>query len=87
MAKGRYSPDGLISRQTELQLHDSRLIVAIPSQGGVRIPDEDENGNILASRSQICSMYKYDITRISSSFPSFGLLYRFPLAIRKPHGY
>jgi len=42
MAKGHYSPEGLISRQAAL--HDSRLIVAIPSQEGVRIPDEDEGG-------------------------------------------
>lgn len=36
MAKGRYSPDGLISRQAVLELHDPRLIVAIPSQGAGR---------------------------------------------------
>lgn len=40
--KGRYSPGGLISRQTVLQLDDSRLIVAIHSHEGVRIPDEGE---------------------------------------------
>lgn len=38
MAKGRYSPDGLISWQAVLQLHDSRLIVAIPSRGGCQNP-------------------------------------------------
>lgn len=44
MAKGRYSPGGLISRQAVLQLDDSRLIVTIPSHGngGVGIPDEGE---------------------------------------------
>lgn len=52
MAKGRYSPGGLISRQAVLQLDDSRLIVAIPSHGngGVRIPDEGETRRRVAPR-------------------------------------
>lgn len=88
MARGRYSPDGLISRQAVLQLHGSRLIVTIPSQGVVRIPDEDEggtweNGNIHASRSQIRSMHQF-LRRLSR----FGPLSFFPVgAIQKPRGY
>lgn len=68
MVKGRYSPDGLISWQAVLQLHDSRLIVAIPSRGGCQNPPmrmgmADRNENIHMYRgSQVRSMHRYNIT-------------------------
>lgn len=98
MAKGRYSPDGLISRQAARWLHDSRLIVAIPSQGGVtespmRTEGNGENGNIHASHSQIRSMHRYDITLAAARKFLRRLSHSGPLtffrvdAIRKPRGY